>query len=200
MTTPLDLVPALAASPRFLRGGSHLDGVTLRTLTGNVDHRGCFTEFHSDRWELPFAPSQWSLVESKPGTLRGMHLHRRHHESVWLIQGRVFVGLRDIRPGSPTEHRSALYEIAGADRTAIYFPRGIIHGWYFPEPSVHIQSVSETYPEYNHDDNLGCHWSDPALDIPWPGTPTLVAERADAFPSLADLIRETLKRDPGFRF
>lgn len=200
MSAPIEVTTAPIPVTQFLRAGHALNGVVLRTLQGNRDHRGCFTEFHSDRWANPFAPAQWSLVESRPGTLRGMHLHRRHDESVLLIQGRVFVGLRDIRPGSPTEHRSALYELCGDDRAAILFPRGLVHGWYFTEPSVHIQAVSETYPEYHGDDNLGCHWSDPALEIPWPGRPSLVAERADAFPGLDVLVRETLRHDPGFRY
>jgi dTDP-4-dehydrorhamnose 3,5-epimerase-like enzyme len=75
-----------------------------------------------------------------------------------------------------------------------------VHGWYFHEPSIHIQSVSEVYSAYSADDNLGCHWSDPDLDIPWPERPALVAARANGFSSLAALMQETLRLDPDFRY
>lgn len=190
--------PARAAD--FLLSGEPLAGVVVRSLAVHRDSRGSFAELYSADGAEPFAPAQWSIVTSHPGTLRGMHLHRRHDESVMLLQGRVFIGLHDVRPGSPTQGRSALYTFAGGDDMVIAFPRGIVHGWLFSEPSVHLQAVSETYAAYNADDNLGCHWSDPALQIPWPLTPTLVAERAQAFPSLATLMAQTFAADPSFAF
>jgi dTDP-4-dehydrorhamnose 3,5-epimerase len=101
------------------------------------------------------------------------------------------VGLRDLRPGSETEGVYSLFELTAEPLTFLAFPPGILHGWYFHEESIHIQSVSETYESYRDDDNLGCHWSDPELEIPWPATPTLVAERAAAFPSLRVLLEQT---------
>jgi len=184
----------------FLIAGESLAGVVLRRLTKHDDRRGSFAEVYTADGPELFVPAQWSLVTSRPGTLRGMHLHRRHDESVLLLQGRVHIGMRDVRPGSPTEGRSALYAFSGGDHVLIAFPRGLVHGWLFSEPSVHLQAVSETYADYGADDNLGCHWSDPALGIPWPTTPTLVAERADAFPSLAMLVAQTLAVDPTFGY
>lgn len=190
------LPPAPASA--FLTSGEHLFGVALRKLASHHDQRGSFAELYSSQAPALFTPAQWSLVTSRPGTLRGMHLHRRHDESLLLLQGRVHIGLHDVRPGSPTRGRSALYTFAAGDDVVLEFPRGLVHGWLFSEPSMHLQAVSETYADYNADDNLGCHWSDPALAIPWPIQPTLVAGRADAFPSLATLVAETLARDPTF--
>ena len=53
---------------------------------------------------------------------------------------------------------------------------------------MHLQAVSEAYVDYAEDDNDGCHWSDPELGIEWPFSPTVVADRADGFPSLRDLL------------
>ena len=63
-----------------------------------------------------------------------------------------------------------------------------MHGWLAHAPTVHLQGVSEAYVDYAEDDNQGCHWSDPDLGIEWPFAPTVVAARADAFPSLRELL------------
>jgi dTDP-4-dehydrorhamnose 3,5-epimerase len=171
--------------------GQMLDGVELYPLSVNRDSRGGFTEVFSEDWGLGIVPTQWSMVSSCRGVLRGLHIHRRHDELFLVVKGRAFVGLRDVRPGSTTRGTSSLMELSADDLTVLTFPPGILHGWYFPEDSVHLQAVSETYGRYKDDDNFGCHWSDPALEIPWPEKPTIVAPRADAFPSL-DVLLERL--------
>ncbi len=176
-----------------LVAGTWIEGVRVRPLAPHRDARGSFTEVFSQAWECGFAPAQWSVVRSARGTLRGMHLHRRHDEYFHVVQGRAHVGLRDLRPGSPTEGCSSLLELSAGEPSILLFPPGILHGWMFPEDSVHLQAVSETYGDYHADDNLGCRWDDPGLDIPWPERPTLLADRARTFPPLRDLLAETAR-------
>jgi dTDP-4-dehydrorhamnose 3,5-epimerase len=183
-----------------LVAGRMIAGVALRPLAVHEDARGSFTEIFSRAWgDLP-QPAQWSLVRSAAGVLRGMHLHRGHDEGFCLVEGAAHVGLHDLRPGSPTEGAACLLAFTGDRPVALTFPRGIVHGWCFTVPSWHVQSVTATFCAYGPDDNLGCHWSDPALGLDWPAPPTILAPRAAAFPSLAALRRETLARDPGFRY
>lgn len=127
------------------------------------------------------------MVQSTAGTLRGMHLHLRHHECVLALAGRMLVGLHDLRPGSPTQGQGVLIELTATQTELLVFPPGIVHGWYFPDGGMHLQAVSEPYAEYGEDDNLGCHWGDPELGIPWPGQPTTISPRAQAFGTLARL-------------
>jgi len=173
-----------------LQAGEMLDGVSLYPLSPHQDPRGRFTEIFSDDWNLGIAPTQWSMVSSARGVLRGLHIHQRHDELFLVIKGRSFVGLRDVRPESATRGKSSLIELSADDLQVLTFPTGILHGWYFPEDSVHLQAVSETYGRYKDDDNLGCHWSDPALEIPWPAKPSFVAPRADGFPRLDVLLEQ----------
>ena len=179
---------------RRLRTGTLPEGAVLRALVINEDERGSFSEFFGASWRVGIKPVQWSLVSSRRGVLRGMHLHLRHDEYFLLIKGRCCVGLRDLRPGSPTQNHCCLLEFDDKEPTFITFPRGILHGWYFFTDSTHVQSISdEEYARYHPADNLGCHWSDSALEIPWPEQPAIVSERADGFPDLRTL-QETVSR------
>jgi dTDP-4-dehydrorhamnose 3,5-epimerase len=167
--------------------GTFLEGVNLRLLTEHRDARGSFTEIYRDTWDLPITPVQWSIVRSIKGTLRGMRLHLRHTEYFLCIGGRACIGLYDLRPASPTENASMLIHVSGVNPVAVSFPSGIVHGWLFRTDAIHLQAVSETYADYNEDDNLGLHWNDPELNLRWPERPTILSAEAKAFGSLAQL-------------
>src|SRR4051812_44223124 len=114
-------------------GGRSIEGVEFRLLQMNPDHRGVFTEVYSQDWGSQILPKQWSVVQSKAGVFRGMHLHFRHEESFVLISGHAYVGLLDIRPRSRTNGAWCLYELDAAQLACLIFPRGVLHGWYLCE-------------------------------------------------------------------
>jgi dTDP-4-dehydrorhamnose 3,5-epimerase len=91
----------------------------------------------------------------------------------------------DIRKNSVTENAHSLFELFSSDPVALFFPRGLIHGWYFYENSSHIQAVSENYSEYGQDDNHGVHWNAPDLNIPWPKIVPRLSERAANFSTVS---------------
>jgi dTDP-4-dehydrorhamnose 3,5-epimerase len=99
------------------------------------------------------------------------------------------VGLYDLRPDSPTRGRSALFVLTAGDQAILTFPRGLVHGWIAHAHTTHLQAVSETYASYGADDNEGCRWDDPALELAWPVKPTVISARSRTFGSLADLER-----------
>jgi len=151
------------------------------------DDRGVFTEIFRREWDLGIDPVQWNLVHSQAGVLRGVHVHPRHDDYLLVSRGRVSVGLRDLRPGSPTEGLPALVELNADDLTGIFIPHGVAHGFYFHEPSTHLYAVSHYWDD---DDEKGCLWSDPALEIPWPVTSAQVSRRDGAAQPLSDLLAE----------
>ncbi|MDH3637712.1 MAG: dTDP-4-dehydrorhamnose 3,5-epimerase family protein, partial [Gammaproteobacteria bacterium] len=156
-------------------------------LQPNVDTRGIFTEVFQKHWNAMETPRQWSIVTSTSNVLRGCHLHLRHDEYFFLIQGEVSLGLRDERLDSPTRGHWQLYRLFGTNPAALTFPAGLVHGWYFHTDSLHLQAVSESYLTYGDDDNWGIHWADPELEIPWPFDNPLLSERAASFQSLIDV-------------
>jgi dTDP-4-dehydrorhamnose 3,5-epimerase len=105
------------------------------------------------------------------------------------MQGRATVGLRDLRPWSPTRGAWAMFDLSGAELACVTFPLGVLHGWYFHDETIHLQAVSEAYVDYGKDDNWGCLWSDPALEIPWPFTAEpIITTRAGDFPTMQALV------------
>ncbi len=170
-----------------LISGVEIQDSQLVLLDEKKDQRGSFTEVFQNHWQSCMAPVQWSFVKSEAGVFRGMHLHLRHDEYFCLASGHCFLGLKDLRESSSTYNEYALYELFGSSMAALIFPQGLLHGWYFTEPSTHIQAVSESYVDYGKDDNWGCRWNAVDLGIPWPFTSAILSERAEGFPSVRDL-------------
>ena len=164
------------------------DGVVLRPLTTHVDRRGSFTEIFRDEWDTGVRPIQWNAVQSSARTLRGVHVHRVHDDYLILLQGQASIGLRDLRPDSPTRDLATLVTLSGRILQALVIPRGVAHGFYFHEPSLHVYSVTE-YWQLN--DELGCRWDDPDLRIPWPAPDPILSRRDADLGSLTSLL-ETL--------
>jgi dTDP-4-dehydrorhamnose 3,5-epimerase len=168
------------------------EGVVLRTLPAHTDARGTVAEIFRNEWETGIAPVQWSMTTTGGGVLRGVHVHPRHDDYLCVVQGLLIVGLRDLRPGSPTEGLAVSLDLRGSALTALFIPHGVAHGVYSQQPSVYFLGTSHYY---DPDDELGCHWSDPALELAWPFTSAVVSARDAELPPL----REVLPRIPSWR-
>ncbi len=126
------------------------------------DSRGAFTELYRQEWDTSIDPIQWNLVRSHANVLRGVHVHIKHWDYLIISSGAAIVGLRDLRRNSPTFEQTVMIEQNGNHLSALIIPPGVAHGFYFVEPSTHIYAVSEYW---NTQDELGCYWGDPALDM-----------------------------------
>lgn len=151
------------------------------------DQRGVFTEIFRQEWDTGIAPVQWSFSHSEPGTLRGVDVHVRHDEYFILVQGRASVGLRDLRRGSSTEGLAMLITLSGDRLAGLTVPRGVAHGLFFHEACALIHSSSQ---HWDPSDYLACHWTDPALGIPWPVSTAEVSPRQAAAPPLSELLAQ----------
>lgn len=172
----------LQVSPR---AESLPQGVSLRPLQAHHDERGSLTELFRASWETGIDAVQWNYVESKGAVLRGVHLHIKHSDYLIILSEHATIGLRDLRRNSTTEGLTALIEMHGNDPHALTIPPGVAHGFYFHEPTAHIYGVSEFW---NAQDELGCHWADPALEINWPNAAPVISARDAALPSLRELV------------
>jgi dTDP-4-dehydrorhamnose 3,5-epimerase len=177
---------------RLVAGSGAIVGVRLRPLLMHADARGSLTELFREEWELGARPVQWNLTHSAANVLRGVHVNPRHTDYLILTSGSASVGLRDLRRGSPTEGRVTLLELRGERLAGLMIPPGVAHGVLFHQPSTHILGLTEYW---HPDDEIRCHWADPALEIPWPvSRPSLSAPDASAPP-----LAEILDRVPPYR-
>ena len=94
-----------------LISGSNLSDCELVRHKMNHDLRGHFTEVYRTMERPAINFSQWSIVRSVAKVFRGMHYHNRHNECFCLISGKCLVGLKDLRPESPTYLKSAILSI-----------------------------------------------------------------------------------------
>lgn len=153
-------------------------GVMIHTLKKHVDQRGYVAEIYRQSWlgSKQFPPIQWNFAKSHAGMLRGVHLHPIHSDYLILLEGKMLLGLHDVRVGSPTENRSYLLELSASDPKLVYLSPGIFHGFYFPEDSFHMYGL-DFYWSKEQPDTFACLWNDPDLNIPWPINRVILSEQ-----------------------
>lgn len=184
---PLHLISIIIARVIESRtyGSALPHGVMHRELEMNRDERGSLTEIFRTEWDSGIEPVQWNAFDSRKQVLRGVHVHPRHIDYLVMLRGTAIIGLKDLRRGSPTEGLASAVSMSGAKMASLLIPPGVAHGFYFPEDSQIVYAVSSYW---SLDDELGCRWDDPALQIPWMPGEVNLSPRDAAAPPLSDLL------------
>lgn len=164
-------------------------GAWTRDIEAKADDRGELRELFRQDWGGVETPRQWNLVTSKANTLRGVHVHREHDDYLIVLQGEMHLGLRDIRPDSPTCGTSAMVVLNVSPHKAAFVPRGVIHGFCFTTPTTYVYGLTACWTPA---DDLGCRWNDPALEFKWPVANPLLSARDRQAIGLAALQAEML--------
>lgn len=153
------------------------------------DMRGHFVKtFHFDWFKnnglvTNFAEEYYSV--SHKGVLRGMHFQTPPHDHFKLVSclsGRVLDAIVDLRIGSPTYGEFATSLLTSEHANMLYIAPGIAHGFYaLTEGAVVQYKVTSVYqPNYDG----GIKWD--SIGISWPDSSTIISDRDNNFPSLAD--------------
>ena len=164
-----------------------IDGVGVVDLTAHRDDRGAMTELYRREW-LPDGPEmlQANLSDSKAGVLRGMHFHRRQTDYWVLLEGVAFVGMFDLRRGSPSEGRTEHLRFDASEALhGLLIPPGVAHG-FFAESAIRLEYLVDL--AFDGSDENGVAWNDPDLGIPWPSSRPVLSERDRSNPSLAEVL------------
>lgn len=138
------------------------------------DERGAFArtwcarefEAHGLNPRLVQCNISWNRVR---GILRGMHYQREPHGEAKLVRcthGAIYDVLIDLRPESPAYCRWFGLELSRANRTMLYIPTGMAHGFQtLTDDSEVFYQMSEFHaPE----SAAGVRWDDPAFGVSWP--------------------------------
>jgi dTDP-4-dehydrorhamnose 3,5-epimerase len=165
-----------------------IPGVAEKRLQTHADARGELTELFRASWyggDEPFV--QWNHVRSAARSLRGIHVHVKHSDLLYVVDGTMVLALKDLRRGSPAYLREQRLELSAKRLSGIYTPPGVAHAFWFPEPAQIVYSVTHYFqPE----DELGFRWNDPECGLFDHGLDPVVSPRDAAAGSL----REVLER------
>ena len=166
-----------------------IEGVRLVELVAHADDRGEMTELYRREW-FPNVPElvQANQSQSRAGVLRGLHFHRRQTDYWLLLEGSAFVGLFDLRSGSPTQGTSGQIELeAGEGLRGLLIPPGVAHGFY---AATAIRLAYLVDLAFDGSDEHGLAWNDPGAGIAWPATDPILSERDRTNPSLEEVLRD----------
>ena len=156
------------------------------------DERGFFSESYSkEMWaragfEEVFV--QDNLSQSCRGTLRGMHYQLEPHgrgKLVRCVKGAVYDVAVDLRKGSSTYGRWVGRELSASNGLSLWVPVGFAHGFVALEDEtlVHYKCTSIHAP----DSERALSYRDPEIAIDWPLAPSVISEKDEAAPMLAEV-------------
>ncbi len=165
-----------------------VNGAYVVELEPIVDPRGFFArawcrhEFERHGLNPNLAQCSVSFNHRK-GTLRGLHYQATPYEEAKLVRctaGAIYDVIVDLRRDSPSFKQWFAAELSVTNRTMMYVPEGVAHGFQTLEDGTELfYQVSEFYhPEATQ----GVRWDDPAFRIPWPLENAIIAERDSRFP------------------
>lgn len=167
-----------------------LDGAYLVELDYREDDRGflarmfCEREFAAAGLEHRFVQINNSSSRRK-GIMRGLHHQAAPHAEVKLmraVRGTIFDVIVDVRPGSPSYGRWFGAELSDRNRTMLYAPRGVAHGFLSLTDDVEVIYMSSAF--YAPGSELGVRFDDPGVGIRWPVPPTEVTQKDRSWPDL----------------
>ncbi len=168
---------------------SRIAGVKIVRLKVFRDERGRFLETFRKEW---FPERTWSIVQtnrsdSRAGVLRGLHYHFHQVDYWYVAQGRIRVGLADLRKDSPTFGASETVEMGEQNEYGLYIPSGVAHGFYALTDATLIYLVDNYY---DGGDEFGVAWDDPDLAVPWNVRTPILSARDRANPRLQEIPAE----------
>ena len=173
--------------------GSGLSEVILVEPQVFKDDRGFFLEtYHQARYreqgiDLPFVQDNHS--HSRRGSIRGLHYQLKHPQGklVYVVVGRIFDVVVDIRVGSPTYGNWCGAYLSAENKHQIYIPPGFAHGFSVLSDTADV--IYKCTDFYAPGDEYGVLWNDPELEIEW--------EVENPILSPKDLENPRLSRIPG---
>ncbi len=173
-----------------------LPGVLLIEPQCFRDERGFFLEtFAKPRYREAGITDdfvQENHSRSSKGILRGLHFQVRHPQAqlVTVMRGRVFDVAVDLRRGSKTFGRWFGAELTDEGPCQMYMAPGFAHGFCVLSDTADLHYMVSRI--YDHSDEGGLLWSDPAIGVRWPLAQPIVSQRDGSYPRLADIARDRL--------
>ena len=167
-----------------------IDGVFTVELERRGDDRGffartfCAEEFRAAGLDLAVFQGNLSVSREK-GTMRGLHYQTdpaAESKLVRCTRGAIFDVVVDFREGSPTYLEHLAVRLDSENRTALYVPRHVAHGFLTLEPDTEVNYLVSA--PYTPEAERGVRYDDPRLAIDWPIPVTVITPKDTAWPLL----------------
>jgi dTDP-4-dehydrorhamnose 3,5-epimerase len=133
-----------------------------------------------------FAPVQTSLSHNHAAhTLRGLHFQSApfaEAKIVRAVRGGVYDVVVDLRPESPAYRRWTAATLSAENGEALLIPAGCAHGFLTLEDSTDVLYQIDRLYTPGH--ARGVRFDDPALEVRWPASPSVIAPADLAWPPL----------------
>ena len=178
-----------------------LAGAFLVDMERRADERGffarafCAREFEDHGLKPVVAQANVSF-NLRRGTLRGMHYQADPADETKLVRctaGAIYDVVVDMRTASPTYLRHFGVELTADNRTALYVPAMLAHGFQTLEDDTEVEYQMGDFHSPGHE--RGVAYDDPALGIEWPLAVSAISDKDRAWPR----VNETGSRPPGSR-
>ncbi len=167
-----------------------LAGLVVVELERKEDERGffartfCRSEFEAAGLE-PLVEQCSIAFNHRAGTVRGMHFQVEPATEAKLVRctaGALLDQVVDVREDSPTHLQSFAIELSAANRTALYVPPMLAHGYQTLTDDTEVSyQMSQAYAPGT---DRGLRPDDPALGLAWPLVVTVISPRDAAWPLL----------------
>lgn len=155
------------------------------------DQRGYFFEsWHEEKYNEAGITSRFvqdNCSMSRRGTIRGLHYQLTHPQAklVQVLKGSVYDVAVDIRVGSPFFGQWVGVELSEENGRQLYIPEGFAHGFCVMSDEAIFSYKCSDY--YMPEDEGGILWSDPGIGIEWPDVESVLSEKDQVYPCLADV-------------
>ncbi|MBO9449470.1 dTDP-4-dehydrorhamnose 3,5-epimerase [Tropicibacter sp. R16_0] len=161
-------------------------------LERREDERGFFARMYcDDEFAAQGLNTNWVQMNvslsREVGTLRGMHFQREPAAEVKLVRclrGQAFDVIVDLRAGSDTYGQHCHVLLDQDALNAIYVPKGFAHGFQTLSDDTELQYCHSTAYAPGHEG--GVNPLDPDLGIAWPRPVTVLSDRDQNLPPLAE--------------
>jgi dTDP-4-dehydrorhamnose 3,5-epimerase len=156
-----------------------ISGAKVIDPSPHEDDRGRFMRAWC-AWEfadhgIDFLPVQANMGFSfRKGTIRGMHLQKAP------TRGSIFDVVLDLRPESPSFGKWYGTELSAENGRMLYVPECCAHGYQTLEEETEMYYMASQF--YTPKAVQGVRYDDPAFNIRWPLTATVVSEQDRNWP------------------